>query len=67
MDSLQLFKNRIPELEILPTRPKALWYVSAGVDFRAPVFLTQHHIDLEFKHHRREFIKPEIFVFNAMG
>ncbi len=67
MDSLQLFTNRIPELEALPTRPQTLWYVSAGVDFRAPVFLTQHHIDLEIKHHGREYIKPEIFVFNAMG
>ena len=68
MNTLKLFHEKIPELEFLPEKPKVFWYVSAGKeDFRGPVFLTQHHIDHELKHHGKEFIKPDLFVFNCLG
>jgi hypothetical protein len=67
MDSLRLFSERLPALESLPEIPSILWYPSAGVDFRSPVFLTKHHIDFEKKHHGRNFKNPDLFILNCMG
>ncbi len=67
MNSLDLFTETIPELEILYEKPKIFWYVSAGEDFRGPVLLTQHHIEYLKIHHKKEFIQPELFIYNCLG
>lgn len=66
MDTTKLFKKKVNELESLPEKPKVFWYVSAGKDFRGPVFLTQTHIN-HLLNHGRDFIKPDLFVFNCLG
>lgn len=67
MESQKLFVNRVAELDELPVKPKVFWYVSAGDDFRGPVFLTQYHIDHEVRHHGRDLEKPDLFVYNCLG
>lgn len=67
MESQKLFVNRVAELDELPVKPKVFWYVSAGDDFRGPVFLTQYHIDHEARHHGRDLEKPDLFVYNCLG
>lgn len=67
MESQKLFVKRVAKLEELPEKPKVFWYVSAGDDFRGPVFLTQYHIDHEARHHGRDLEKPDLFVYNCLG
>jgi hypothetical protein len=67
MNTTELFKNSIPELEALPLTPKVFWYVSAGLDFRSLVFLTDFNIDKLKTNYKREFTKPDLFVFNGLG
>src|SRR5690625_150814 len=67
MNTQRIFGERVQELEVLSERPKVFWYVSAGKDFRGPVFLTQHHIQHLRKHHGRELVKPELFVYTCLG
>lgn len=67
MDSLKLFTERLPALETLPETPKTYWYVSAGDDFRGPVAFTQYHINHELVHHGRDFVKPDLFIYNSVG
>lgn len=67
MESQKLFVKRVAKLEELPAKPKVFWYVSAGDDFRGPVFLTQYHIDHEARHHGRDLEKPDLFVYNCLG
>lgn len=67
MDTQKLFVEKSAKLEELSIKPKIFWYVSAGADFRGPVFLTQYHIDHEKKHHGRELQKPDLFVYNCLG
>ena len=67
MDTSKLFKNQVTELETLSNKPTVFWYVSAGDEFRGPVFLTQHHIDHLSRYNGREFIKPDLFVYNCLG
>jgi len=67
MDTQKLFTERITELENLSNCPSIFWYVSAGKDFRGPNFLTEHNINRLSKHHGKNFIKPELFVYNCLG
>ena len=67
MNTKDLFKNSIPELEALPLTPKVFWYVSAGLDFRSLVFLTDYNIHKLKTNYKREFTKPDLFVFNGLG
>jgi hypothetical protein len=62
-----LFISKIEELELLPKDPKIFWYVSAGADFRGPVFLTDCWIQHELKHHKKKFVKPDLFLYNCLG
>jgi hypothetical protein len=67
MDAGKIFVEDCTKLAELPSKPKIFWYVSAGHDFRGPVFLTQNHIDFEEKHYGKKLQKPDLFVYNCMG
>lgn len=67
MDSLQLFTQSIPELEYLPTKPRIYWYPSAGIDFRGPVAFTKYRIQHQKIHHGRDYLKPDLYIFNCLG
>ncbi len=67
MDSLQLFTQSIPELESLPSQPRIYWYPSAGIDFRGPVAFTNFRIQNQKIHHGRDYVKPDLFIFNCLG
>ncbi len=67
MNTLQLFTEKVPELESLPSQPKVYWYPSAGMDFRGCVAFTDYRIQHELEIHGREFIKPELFLLNCLG
>lgn len=67
MTFLDLFEKPVKELEKLPNNPKVLWYVSAGNDFKPTVFLTDFNIKREKSKHNRNFIKPDLFVYNCIG
>ncbi|NOU60585.1 hypothetical protein [Marinifilum caeruleilacunae] len=53
--------------ENLAEHPKTFWYVSAGTDFRGPVYLTDFHINHQLKYHREKLEKPELYLFNCLG
>ena len=67
MESTRLFTQKVPGLEDLPEKPLVFWYVSAGKDFRGPVFLTQQHINKLSKYNGKDFSKPDLFVYNCLG
>lgn len=67
MDTLQLFTERVPELEALPSQPRVYWYPSAGKDFRGCVAFTDYRIQHEKKHHGRKYSKPNLYVYNCLG
>ena len=53
--------------EEMPLLPNVYWYVSAGMDFRGPVYLTGFHINHLKRHHQYELKKPDLYVFNCLG
>ncbi len=67
MNTLQLFTEKVPELESLPSKPKVYWYPSAGKDFRGCVAFTDYRIQHEKKHHGRKYSKPNLYVYNCLG
>ena len=67
MNSLDIFSERVQELEDLPEKPNIFWYVSAGDDFRGPVFLSDHYINYMNTKHGKQFSRPDLFVFNCLG
>jgi hypothetical protein len=68
MDSSKLLKSKNYKLEELPEVPAIFWYPSSGTtDFRSLVYLTQNRIDHFRKHNKKEFIHPDLFVFNTLG
>lgn len=54
----ELFNEEIVELNQLPYQPKAFWGVSAGEDFRAPIYFNSSNCRLE---------KPDLFIYNCIG
>lgn len=51
----------------LPLKPQTYWYVSAGTDFRGPVYLSDYNIDRQMKNHKRKLKKPDLYLFNCLG
>jgi hypothetical protein len=54
-------------LNTLPIIQKSFWYLSAGDDFRGPVFFSQHHLEQGGRHHGKIFSKPDVFMYNCLG
>jgi len=67
MNIRSLFKQEHEVINQLPEKPKVFWYVSAGDDFRPPVFLTDTKIDYFRKNENRQLPKPDLFVYNCIG
>lgn len=67
MDSRQLFTQSILELEYLPSQPRIYWYPSAGIDFRGPVAFTNFRIQHQKIHHGRDYVKPDLYIYNCLG
>jgi|GEM_PF-2380410 hypothetical protein len=63
---LPLNKKNNP-LEKLPSNVDALWYCSAGVDFRSPVFFSNGYLSLVNKLKETNFVAPKLFVYNCLG
>lgn len=64
IDNLSEYQAYFKEM---PLVPNVYWYVSAGMDFRGPVYLTDYHINHLKRHHQYELKKPDLYVFNCLG
>lgn len=66
-DILDIRDNVKNPLDKLQANTSALWYCSAGTDFRSPVFFSQGYLDILYQHRRVSLGKPKLFVFNCLG
>ena len=64
---IDFFEEECLRLKDIKSDSTVLFSVSAGVDFRSAVFLTDHHISHLKKYNQIDYKKPDLFVFSGLG